>query len=192
MALCVALVSCSGDKSEMDRFIDDLMSKMTVEEKISQLLYNSPAIERLGIKEYNWWNEASHGIARAGIATVFPHAIGMAATFDKNLVNTVADAISTEARAKYNKSIEFGDRDIYKGLTYWAPNINIFRDPRWGRGHETFGEDPFLTATLGTAFIDGIQGKGDFLKAAAYAALSSSLNAATFWRAVANLCCASN
>ena len=127
------------------------------------------AIERLNINEYNWWNEASHGIARAGIATVFPHAIGMAATFDKNLVNTVADAISTEARAKYNKSIEFGDRDIYKGLTYWAPNINIFRDPRWGRGQETFGEDPYLTAQLAVEFINGIQGDGEYYKATACA-----------------------
>lgn len=147
----------------------ELVSKMTAEEKMSQLLFNSPAIERLNINEYNWWNEASHGIARAGVATVFPHAIGMAATFDRELVNTVADAISTEARAKYNKSIEFGDRDIYKGLTYWAPNINIFRDPRWGRGQETFGEDPYLTSQLAVEFINGIQGDGEFYKATACA-----------------------
>ncbi len=140
---------------------------MTVEEKISQLLYNSPAIERLGICEYNWWNEGSHGVARAGTATVFPHAIAMAATFDPELIGEVADVISTEGRAKYNKHVQFKDYDIFKGLTFWAPNINIFRDPRWGRGQETFGEDPFLTSVLGQAFIKGIQGDGEFLKAAA-------------------------
>lgn len=144
-----------------------LVSQMTTEEKMTQLLYNSPAIERLGIKEYNWWNEGSHGVARAGTATVFPHAIAMAATFDPELINTVADVISTEGRAKYNKHIKYNDYDIFKGLTFWAPNINIFRDPRWGRGQETFGEDPYLTATLGVSFINGIQGDGEFLKAAA-------------------------
>ena len=146
-----------------------IVSKMTAEEKLSQLLYNSPAIDRLGIKEYNWWNEASHGVARAGIATVFPHAIGLGATFDPELIREVGDAVSTEGRAKYNKSIRFGDRDIYKGLTYWSPNINIFRDPRWGRGQETFGEDPYLTAVLGAEYIKGIQGDGEFLRAAACA-----------------------
>ena len=144
-----------------------LVAKMTVEEKMSQLLYNSPAIERLGIKEYNWWNEGSHGVARAGTATVFPHAIAMASSFDPELVNTVADVISTEGRAKYNMHVKFGDYDIFKGLTFWAPNINIFRDPRWGRGQETFGEDPFLAAELGKEFIKGIQGNGEFLKATA-------------------------
>ena len=145
----------------------ELVAQMTAEEKMSQLLYNSPAIERLGIKEYNWWNEGAHGVARAGTATVFPHTIAMAATFDPELINTIADAISTEARAKYNKHVKYGDYDIFKGLTFWAPNINIFRDPRWGRGQETFGECPYLTATLGTAFIKGIQGDGEFLKASA-------------------------
>ena len=145
----------------------ELVAKMTVEEKISQLLYNAPAIERLGINEYNWWNEGSHGVARAGTATVFPHAIAMASTFDPELVGEVADVISTEGRAKYNKHVKYGDHDIFKGLTFWAPNINIFRDPRWGRGQETFGEDPFLTAELGVSFIDGIQGKGEFYKACA-------------------------
>ncbi len=144
-----------------------LVAKMTAEEKMSQLLYNSPAIERLGIKEHNWWNEGSHGVARAGTATVFPHAIAMAATFDPELINTVADVISTEGRAKYNKHVEYNDFDIFKGLTFWAPNINIFRDPRWGRGQETFGEDPYLTSALGVSFIKGIQGEGEFLKAAA-------------------------
>ncbi len=144
-----------------------LVAQMTVEEKISQLVYNSPAIERLGIREYNWWNEGAHGVARAETATVFPHTIAMAATFDSDLIGKIADAISTEARVKYNKHVQFGDHDIFKGITFWAPNINIFRDPRWGRGQETFGEDPFLSATLGTSFIKGIQGDGEFLKAAA-------------------------
>ena len=146
-----------------------LVSKMTVEEKASQLLYNSPAIERLGIHEYNWWNESSHGVARCGTATVFPHSIGLAATFDGVLIHDVADVISTEARVKYNQHEKYGDYDIYKGLTFWAPNINIFRDPRWGRGQETLGEDPFLTSFLAAAYINGIQGDGEFLKAAACA-----------------------
>ena len=148
---------------------EEIVSQMTVEEKASQLLYNSPAIERLGIHEYNWWNEASHGVARSGMATVFPHAIGLAATFDPKLIGTVGEAVSTEARAKYNSSQEHEDYDIYKGLTYWTPNINIFRDPRWGRGQETFGEDPYLTASMGVNYIKGIQGDGEFLKAAACA-----------------------
>ena len=146
-----------------------IVSQMTAEEKLSQLLYNSPAIERLNISEYNWWNEACHGVARAGVATVFPQSIGMAASFNPALVREVADAISTEGRAKYNKSVAHGDRDIYKGLTYWAPNINIFRDPRWGRGQETCGEDPFLTSQIAKAYITGLQGDGEFLKAAACA-----------------------
>lgn len=154
-------------KNEARQRAKALVAQMTVEEKISQLLYNSPAIERLGICEYNWWNEGSHGVARAGTATVFPHAIAMAATFDPELIGEVADVISTEGRAKYNKHVQFKDYDIFKGLTFWAPNINIFRDPRWGRGQETFGEDPFLTSVLGQAFIKGIQGDGEFLKAAA-------------------------
>ncbi len=149
------------------RKAEKLVSKMTAEEKMQQLLFNAPAIERLGISEYNWWNEALHGVARAGTATVFPQAIALAATFSPEAVKKCADVISTEARAKYNKSIEFGDRDIYKGLTYWSPNINIARDPRWGRGHETYGEDPFLTSAIGTAFVKGIQGEGEFLKASA-------------------------
>ncbi len=146
---------------------EKLVAKMTVEEKLSQLLYNAPAIERLGIGEYNWWNESSHGIHGAGTATVFPHAIAMASSFDPELVGRVADAVSTEGRAKYNKHMEYGDHDIFKGITFWAPNINIFRDPRWGRGQETFGEDPFLTSKLGVSYINGIQGNGEFLKAAA-------------------------
>ena len=150
-------------------YAEHLVSQMTAEEKMSQLLYDAPAIERLGIREYNWWNEACHGVARAGIATVFPQTIGLAATFNERLTEAVADAVSTEGRAKYNVNAENGDRGIYKGLSYWSPNINIFRDPRWGRGQETFGEDPFLTATLGCAYIRGLQGDGDFLKSAACA-----------------------
>ncbi len=144
-----------------------LVAQMTAQEKMSQLLFNSPAIERLGINAYNWWNEGSHGVARAGTATVFPHAIAMAATFNPELVNEVADVISTEGRIKYNKHVAYGDFDIFKGITFWAPNINIVRDPRWGRGQETFGEDPFLTSVLGKAFIKGIQGDGEFMKATA-------------------------
>ena len=146
-----------------------LVEKMTVEEKASQLLYNSPAIKRLGIPEYNWWNEALHGVARAGTATVFPQAVGLAATFDTKLAQKVADAVSTEGRAKYNEYSKLEDRDIYKGLTYWSPNINIFRDPHWGRGHETFGEDPCLTAGMGVAYVKGLQGDGKYLKLAACA-----------------------
>lgn len=144
-----------------------LVAKMTLEEKTSQLSYRSPAIERLGIPAYNWWNEALHGVARAGTATSFPQVIGMAASFDEDLIHQVADAIATEGRAKYNESVQKGDRDIYKGLTFWCPNINIVRDPRWGRGHETFGEDPYLTSRLGVAYVKGLQGDGVHLKAAA-------------------------
>ena len=147
----------------------EIVAQMTVEEKMTQLRYDSPAIERLGIHEYNWWNEACHGVARSGIATVFPQSIGMAASFHPALVEEVADAISTEGRAKYNQSVAFNDRDIFKGLTYWAPNINIFRDPRWGRGQETCGEDPYLTSEIGTAYIRGLQGDGEFFKATACA-----------------------
>ena len=145
----------------------ELVGKMTLEEKASQLRYNAPAIERLGIPEYNWWNEALHGVARAGTATVFPQAIGLAAIFDEDLQEKIAGVIADEARAKYNGQSKHGDRDIYKGLTVWSPNINIFRDPRWGRGHETYGEDPYLTTRLGIRFIQGLQGKGKYLKVAA-------------------------
>lgn len=143
----------------------ELVSKMTLEEKISQMCNDSPAIERLNIPAYNWWNEALHGVARSGKATVFPQAIAMAASFDEKLVYKIASAISDEARAKFNAYRRFGGTDIYQGLTLWSPNINIFRDPRWGRGHETYGEDPLLTGRLGTAFIKGIQGKGRHRKA---------------------------
>lgn len=146
-----------------------LVSKMTVEEKVSQLSFRSPAIERLNIPEYNWWGEALHGIARAGTATMFPQAIAMAASFDENLLRDIGDVIATEGRAKYNAYSKEGDRDIYKGLTFWSPNVNIFRDPRWGRGQETYGEDPYLTSRLGVAFTKGLQGEGDVLKTAACA-----------------------
>lgn len=148
----------------------DLVKKMTLEEKISQMLHGAASIERLGIPSYNWWNEALHGVARSGTATVFPQAIGLAATFDTDLLYKIADVISAEGRAKYHAYQEEGDHDIYKGLTFWSPNINIFRDPRWGRGHETFGEDPCLTSGLGVAFIKGLQGTDrDRLKSAACA-----------------------
>ncbi len=142
----------------------ELVSKMTLAEKMSQLKYDAPAIERLGVPAYNWWNEGLHGVARAGSATVFPQAIGMAASFDTELMYSVANVISDEARAKYNEFKKFGKTDIYQGLTYWSPNINIFRDPRWGRGHETYGEDPYLTGKMGAAFIKGLQGNGKYRK----------------------------
>jgi beta-glucosidase len=148
----------------------ELVAQMTLEEKVSQTLHKAPAIERLGIKAYNWWNEALHGVARAGIATVFPQAIGLAATFDEDFLEEVADAISTEARAKFNMQQRHGDTDIYKGLTFCSPNVNIFRDPRWGRGHETYGEDPYLSSRLGVRFVEGLQGHDEnYLKAAACA-----------------------
>lgn len=148
----------------------DLVSKMTLEEKCTQMVFNSPAIERLGIPAYNWWNEALHGVARAGVATVFPQAIGLAAAFDDELVYKIADVISTEGRAKYHEYAKKDERGIYKGLTFWSPNINIFRDPRWGRGHETYGEDPYLTGRLGVAFVKGLQGEDKkYLKSAACA-----------------------
>ena len=146
-----------------------LVEKMTMEEAASQLSYQSPAIDRLGVPAYNWWNEALHGVARAGMATMYPQAVGMAATFDPQLIEELGDVTATEGRAKYNAASRHGDRDIYKGLTFWSPNINIFRDPRWGRGQETFGEDPYLTAEIGCAYVRGIQGKGETMKSAACA-----------------------
>ena len=152
---------------------EDLVSRMTLEEKASQLRYDAPAIDRLGVPEFSWWSEALHGVARAGTATMFPQAIALAAMFDENALENTASIISEEGRAKYNEYSKEGDRDIYKGLTFWSPNINIFRDPRWGRGHETYGEDPYLTATLGKSFVKGIQGcsnkDGKVLKSAACA-----------------------
>ena len=146
-----------------------LVSQMTLQEKAEQLTYNAAANERLNIPRYNWWNEALHGVARAGTATVFPQAIGLAAIFDDEFLGQVANAISTEGRAKYNEYSKSEDRDIYKGLTFWSPNVNIFRDPRWGRGQETYGEDPYLTSKLGVSFVKGLQGDGKYLKLAACA-----------------------
>ena len=147
----------------------EIVGKMTLQEKAEQLTYNAAANERLNIPRYNWWNEGLHGVARAGTATVFPQAIGLAAIFDDEFLEKVADVISTEARAKYNEFSQNDDRDIYKGITLWSPNVNIFRDPRWGRGQETYGEDPYLTSKLGVAFVKGLQGDGKYLKTAACA-----------------------
>ena len=155
------------DRTEAVRKATELVGQMTLEEKASQLKYDAPAIPRLGIPAYNWWNEVLHGVARAGTATVFPQAIGLAAMFDEDMQEEIASCIAREARAKYNGQSLHGDRDIYKGLTVWSPNINIFRDPRWGRGHETYGEDPYLTSRLGIRFIKGLQGDGKYLKTAA-------------------------
>ena len=154
------------DRKKARERAEALVSQMTVDEMASQLKFDAPAIERLGIPEYNWWNEGLHGVARAGTATVFPQAIGMAAAWDTDLMKAEASVISEEARAKYNESTKHGDRDIYKGLTLWSPNVNIFRDPRWGRGHETYGEDPTLTSRLAVPFIEGLQGDGEYLKTA--------------------------
>ncbi|MFI5138835.1 MAG: glycoside hydrolase family 3 N-terminal domain-containing protein [Sphingobacteriales bacterium] len=154
----------------VDVRVKDLVSRLTLEEKVSLLGYQSKAVPRLGIPAYNWWNEALHGVARAGEATIFPQAIGMAATFNDSLLKQVSTAISTEARAKYNLAIAQDRRLQYMGLTFWTPNINIFRDPRWGRGQETYGEDPYLTASMGTAFVKGLQGDDPrYLKASATA-----------------------
>ena len=138
--------------------VDDLISRMTLEEKASQLVNQSRAIPRLQVPAYNWWSEALHGVARAGTATVFPEPVGLAATFDVPLIHDMAIVIGTEARAKHNQAVRAGRRDIMEGLDFWSPNINIFRDPRWGRGQETYGEDPFLTGRMGVAFVTGLQG----------------------------------
>lgn len=154
----MASLADQGKKKSFEERAAELVSKMTLEEKVLQLLHDAPEIERLGVPSYNWWCEASHGVARAGVATMFPQAVGLGATFDTELLHEIADIISTEGRAKFHEFQRQGDHDIYKGLTFWAPNINIFRDPRWGRGQETFGEDPYLTAQLGLSFIRGLQG----------------------------------
>ncbi|RKD90745.1 glycoside hydrolase family 3 C-terminal domain-containing protein [Mangrovibacterium diazotrophicum] len=154
----------------IDQRVDDLVSRMTVQEKIDQLLYESPAIDRLGVPKYNWWNECLHGVARAGYATVFPQSISIAASWDQDLIFDVASVISDEARAKHHEFVRRGERGIYQGLTFWSPNINIFRDPRWGRGHETYGEDPYLTGQMGMEFVRGLQGDDDkYLKVVATA-----------------------
>ncbi len=164
------LVRNKEKNAELRERAKKLVAQMTLEEKAFQMVHGAPAIERLGIKAYNWWNEALHGVARAGTATVFPQAVSLAATFDEDFIEEVADAISTEGRAKFNAQQKYDDLDIYKGLTFWSPNINIFRDPRWGRGHETFGEDPYLTSRLGVRFVEGLQGHDEnYMKAAACA-----------------------
>jgi beta-glucosidase len=142
----------------IDQRVDDLIGRMTLEEKVQQMGDHAPAIPRLGVPKYDWWNEGLHGVAFAGTATNFPQVIGMAATWDTNLVHHMGETISTEARAKYNEAMRKNDHEMFFGLTFWAPNINIFRDPRWGRGQETYGEDPFLTARMGVAFVSGMQG----------------------------------
>lgn len=148
-------------REQAQKLAESLVSQMTIEEAASQLSFEAPAIPRLGIPSYNWWNEALHGVARAGTATVLPQAIGLAATFDTELVQKAAHMIGVEGRAKYNAYSALEDRDIYKGLTFWSPNVNIFRDPRWGRGQETYGEDPYLSGSIGSSFVSGLQGDPD-------------------------------
>jgi beta-glucosidase len=161
-------VSLAADKPQTPAYLDtsltfeqradDLVKQMTLDEKVSQMMNGAKAVERLGIPAYDWWNECLHGVANNGIATVFPQAIGMAASFDPKLMLEVSTVISDEARAKHHEAVRKGDRRIFKGLTFWSPNINIFRDPRWGRGQETYGEDPYLTGQIGMAFVKGLQG----------------------------------
>jgi beta-glucosidase len=148
---------------------EDITDRLSVEEQAEQLKYDAPKVDRLGIPAYNWWSEGLHGVARAGTATMFPQTIGLAAMFDEEAVHKAGEITSVEARAKYNEYSAHGDRDIYKGLTLWSPNVNIFRDPRWGRGQETYGEDPFLTSRLGVAYAKGLQGDGKVLRTAACA-----------------------
>jgi beta-glucosidase len=163
--VCQATAPYQNPALPVEKRVDDLVSRMTLEEKVSQMMNDAGAIPRLGIPKYDWWSEGLHGIARSGYATVFPQAIGMAATFDSGLVGEIATTVSTEARAKYNQAMRDNVHSIYYGLTIWSPNINIFRDPRWGRGQETYGEDPFLTSRLGVAFVNGLQGDdAHFLK----------------------------
>jgi beta-glucosidase len=145
-------------KLPIEQRVDDLVGRMTLEEKVSEMINGSAAVPRLNVPAYDWWNEGLHGVARSGYATMFPQAIGMAATWDTDLLGNVADTISTEARAKYNEAVRHNIHSIYYGLTFWSPNINIFRDPRWGRGQETYGEDPYLTSRLGVSFVEGLQG----------------------------------
>ncbi|MGA8028494.1 MAG: glycoside hydrolase family 3 N-terminal domain-containing protein [Bryobacteraceae bacterium] len=159
LLILVTGIRCvEGQDTSPEQRAADLVLRMTLEEKVDQMQDVAPAIPRLGIPAYNWWNEALHGVARAGLATVFPQAIGLGATWDSDLEYRMADLISTEARAKYNDAIRHDNHRRYFGLTFWSPNINIFRDPRWGRGQETYGEDPYLTARMGIAFIKGMQG----------------------------------
>lgn len=157
-------------EQKMSKKAIDIISQLSVQEKIDQLMNAAPGVERLGIKPYDYWNEALHGVARNGRATVFPQPIGLGATFDKELIQKIGDIVATEGRAKYNAAQKIGNHAIYAGLTFWSPNVNIFRDPRWGRGQETYGEDPYLTGEIGTAYVKGLQGDDPFyLKAAACA-----------------------
>ncbi len=157
-------------QADVEARINDLITRMTLAEKVSQMMDDSAGIDRLGIQPYRWWNEALHGVARAGLATVFPQAIGIAAAWNQDLVHQIASAISDEGRAKHHQALRQGSHEIYQGLTFWSPNINIFRDPRWGRGQETYGEDPYLTAQVGVQFVRGLQGEDDhYLKTAACA-----------------------
>jgi beta-glucosidase len=169
--LAVAFISCNHQEPvktykfkfqdpslTVDERINDLVSQLTLDEKISLMMNNNPPIERLGIERYEWWGEGGHGVSKNGQGTVFPQSIGLAATFDEDLMYRVATAISDEARAKYNIALKLGNHEPYSGITYWSPNINIFRDPRWGRGQETYGEDPFLTGKIGVAYTKGMQG----------------------------------
>ena len=156
-------------KLSIEERVDNLISQLTLEEKVEQLMMESPSIDRLGVKKYNWWNECLHGVARNGKATVFPQAIGLAASFDPDMMHRIAEAIALEARAKFNLNKKVGYMDRYAGLTFWSPNVNLFRDPRWGRGQETYGEDPYLISKLGVSFVKGLQGDGEILKVAAMA-----------------------
>ena len=142
----------------LEERVEDLVSQMTLDEKISQLLNDATSIERLNVPKYNWWSEGLHGVGFSGVATVFPQAIGLAASFDLDLMRRVATAISDEGRAKHHEAVRNNERKIYQGLTFWSPNVNIFRDPRWGRGQETYGEDPYLTSKMGVTFVKGLQG----------------------------------
>lgn len=180
-ALSVVLAVVTGGRAQqgevymdpskpIDERVHDLIGRMTLEEKIQQMMNSSPAIPRLNMAAYDWWNESLHGVARSGVATVFPQAIGLGATFDEELIFRISSAISDEARAMYNAAVAQGYHKRYGGLTFWTPNINIFRDPRWGRGQETYGEDPYLTGLLGAAFVKGLQGYDPtYLKVAACA-----------------------
>ena len=170
LTLTAGAFAQESKEAAMHRKAAEIISQMTLEEKIGMMMNSTPGVERLGIKPYDWWNEALHGVARNGRATVFPEPIGLGATFDPELVRQIGDIVSDEGRAKFEKAREAGNYSRYTGLTFWAPNVNIFRDPRWGRGMETYGEDPYLTGTLGSAYVKGIQGEDPFyLKAAACA-----------------------
>ena len=178
LLVCVSLYNISAQDTpvfkdanySIDQRVDDLINRLTLEEKVQQLMMDAPAIDRLGIRKYNWWNECLHGLARNGKATVFPQAIGLAATFDPDLMHRIGEAIALEARAKYNANRKIGYMDRFAGLTFWSPNVNLFRDPRWGRGQETYGEDPHLISRLGVSFVNGLQGDDEkWLQVAAMA-----------------------